>query len=646
MSLLSPRQRRTLALLCDTLLPAVADDTLDERLAKFQAPWLPSALEALIARVADPDRIPQLRLFLDLIELPGANAPVGHLAPFSRLDRAGREAVLRSWATSRLPLRRMAFQGIKRLALFLAYATMPDGAPHPVWPALHYPGPPPLPPHWPGALAPLWIGRRATLDCDVLVIGSGAGGGVMASELTNAGLDVIVAEKGPSRPYDGRERDSCESLLERAGALTTADTAIVVLAGSALGGGTVVNWTTALPPPDELLEEWATRAGFTGATSAAYRASLAAVTAALHVTTEESLANPQNQALERGCRALGLSVRVIPRNVARCVDCSFCTFGCGYRAKQDAVTAFLEPAARRGARIVPEMFAHRLTIEAGRATGAVLRTNDHDVIVRARAVVVAAGAIGTPALLLRSGLTNEQIGRNLHLQPTTVGVGLYPESIAPWRGVPQSRLCDAFADLDGAGYGVRLETAPAHPGLTAATLPWEGGAQHKALLARYDQLAAIIVIARDRHGGRVRLRPDGQPLLDYRLHPDDAAHLMRGLLAALRIHHAAGADTLIAPFTPLTWHRGGEIEDFLAAVGRRELRPNSAALFSAHQLSSCRIGASPAQGALTPEGESWEVRNLFVADGSVLPTATGVNPMVTIAATAHYLAGFVAARLT
>ncbi|MEP6989272.1 MAG: GMC family oxidoreductase, partial [Chloroflexota bacterium] len=236
---------------------------------------------------------------------------------------------------------------------------------------------------------------------------------------------------------------------------------------------------------------------------------------------------------------------------------------------------------------------------------------------------------------------NAHIGANLHLHPVTVTYGLFDEPVVGWQGPPMTRLSRQFVNLDGRGYGVRLETAPVHPGLAAATFPWESGASHKRVMSNLYNMSNIIAIARDRHGGHITLNQHGEPVLHYKLHPSDAAHLLRGLVESLRVHIAAGAKEVSSPHNHQMLYRpadGGSLDTFLHEVEARGLQPNAYALFSAHQMSSCRIGGDSATGALDPGGQSYEVRNLYVADGSVLPTASGVNPMVSIMATAHFLA--------
>jgi choline dehydrogenase-like flavoprotein len=252
-------------------------------------------------------------------------------------------------------------------------------------------------------------------------------------------------------------------------------------------------------------------------------------------------------------------------------------------------------------------------------------------------------------------LGNTNIGTNLHLHPVTVTYGLFDEAVTPWQGPPMSRLSKQFANLDGRGYGVRLETAPVHAGIAASSLAWESGRAHKRLLQRIGHMANIIVLTRDYHGGRVTVDKHGEPILHYQLHPYDARHLMRGLIEAMRVHRASGAKEVSSPHNRQMVYRdtgsdslkerSSHFETFLGEVEARGFQPNAYMLFSAHQMSSCRIGGDSSLGAVDPSGETYEVRNLFVADGSVLPTASGVNPMVTIMGTAHYLAQQIKARL-
>lgn len=657
--MLDSSARTALARVCDTFAPALAAEAGDDaRLFGLCASDLRLAeqLEDIIEQVASDDDKQLLRLFLFVIEIgPFNGLTTGQWGAFSRLTLEQRTRILRTWGSSPFPIARRAFQSLKRLTLAVFYALMPDDQPNPTWPVLCYDEPPGRSAGTERPITPLVITGPATLDTDVLVIGSGAGGGVMAGELSAAGLDVIVAEKGgyfAEPDYHGREYASSEHMYEKRALLATVDKSISLLAGSTLGGGTTVNWTTSLRPPDEVLREWQSQYGFSGATSADFQRSLDAVSQRLHIHTSESLPNALNAHLEAGCRALGYDVTVIPRNVQGCENCGFCGYGCPFGAKQGTLKTYLQDAHQRGARIIVQAHAERILIEQGAARGALLMVKGaneqiHPVTVRARMVVAAAGAVHTPALLRRSGLGSAHIGANLHLHPATVIFSRFAEPVWGWRGTPQSRLSQQFADLDGRGYGVRLETAPIHPGLAASAFPWQSGAAHKRHMQRIAHYANIIVLTRDLYGGRVTVDKYGQPVLHYRLHPYDAAHMRRGLLEAVRIHAAAGAQVIYSAHQSMAGYyagQNGSLSDFLRRLEAGSFAPNRIGLFSAHQMSSARIGGSSALGAVRPDGETYEVRNLFVADGSALPTAAGVNPMLPIMGLAHYLAQGIRSR--
>lgn len=650
MSFLNSHQKNTLSRVCDTLLPALeAQDGEDERLFGIRGSDLNLAelVEEKFEAVADAAKWGQIKLFLNLLENPLLNFLLsGHWGLFSRMDLEKRTAVLQSWGNSRFLSRRQAFQSIKRLTIFLFYAVMPNGKANPTWPVFNYDGPPLNPANIPRRIKPLSIEHPATIETDVLVIGSGAGGSVVAAELSQAGFDVVVLEKGgyyAEKDFTGQELAGYNTLYENEGTLSTADLGMSVLAGTALGGGTVVNWMTSLMPPDFVLQEWAADYGFEAAVSPALQTSLAAVRARLNVNSYESSANRQNALLAEGAEDRGCQVDVIPRNVKDCVDCTYCNYGCIYGAKQSTLKTHLQDAYENEARLIVRAHADRILHENGRVTGAEVTVNHkgktHRLTVKANLVVAAAGAIHTPALFLRSGLKNKHIGQNLYLHPVTQTWALYDQPVYSWQGAPQTRVVHDYSNLDGRGYGVWLETAPGHPGTYTAWLPWQSGRQHKRLVQQLHHLGNHIVLTRDKYGGRIRLDPNGQPILDYRLHKYDAKHLGQGMAESFRIHREAGATEIIAPHNQLlSYKRGEDFETFLTKLKKLGFPSNGVGLFSAHQMSTCRIAASPALGAVKPTGETYEIANLYVADASVFPTAVGVNPMLTIMGIAHLIA--------
>jgi len=653
MSFLSKRERKALASICDTLIPALPTRADAPHISQYQASdaQLVERLERMYENVASDEERQNLKFMLNAFEVGLFNGILGGTwRRFSQMSLQERETVLKNWATSRFEVQRKAFQGIKRLALFLAYSNLPQLERHPIWDEIQYSGPPVAPAHIGKTIEPHRIVDNRTLSCDVLIIGSGAGGGVVAGELSAAGYDVIVAEKGDyhAEPdFKGNEREASERLFEKQGALTTKDTAMIVLAASTLGGGTTVNWSASLRTPQHVLREWANTYGIREAVTAIWQQSLDAVTGRINVNCDESFLNVNNRQFEVGCQKLGYHLETIPRNVKGCEECGFCNYGCPFGAKQSTLKTYLQDAYKRGTRIIVRANVRRVMHQRGRVTGAVMAATDenaalHLLTVKAKAVVVCAGTIHTPAILRRSGLDNPNIGANLHLHPTTVIFSRFGEPVQPWVGVPLSRISKEFADLDGNGYGDALEVAPAHPGLMAATLPWMGAQSHKTLVNQIAHLANVIAITRDYYGGRVDVNKYGEPVLDYQLHEYDKQHLLRGVQEALKVHYAAGAEEVFAPHNmQLRFKNNGNDSDFVRFLRRVEdagLEANAFPLFSAHQMSSCRMAANRKQGALKPTGELWDVRHLFIADGSAMPTATGVNPMLSIMATAHYIA--------
>ncbi len=653
MAFLNDSERKTLGLICDTLIPSldVPSDASPERAHHLKTRGtdvqLDGLLELALERAVDPGQISQLRLFFRALEIAPVNGlQAGVWKSFSAMTPDERSRVLQSWATSRYEMGRKAFNGVKRLALFLFYSVIPPNGKNPGWAAMKYPTANQPSDGKPRPIKPLDILADTTLTCDVLVIGSGAGGGVVAGELSAAGYDLIVVEKGDyyhDTDFHGRELESVEAMFDKYGALATSDTAMVVLAGNVLGGGTVVNWMTSLRPPAHVLEEWSRDYGFSAATTPEFQASLDAISARININTDESKLNPNNAMLERGCQALGYAVTTIPRNAKGCEVCDTCNFGCQFGAKQSTLRTYLQDAHDRGTRIIVRAHANKITHQAGEVTGAILTVQDangqpHRVSIKAKRVVAAGGAVQTPALLLRSGLTNPHIGGNLRLHPTSVTAAHYEADILPWAGAPQTRASFEFANLDGRGYGFWLETAPAHPGLFGLAYAWRDGAEHKRIMADMRHQANIIILTRDTGGGRVKVNKSGQPVLDYRVAPTDQKHLMQGILTALKIQRASGATEITAPHNRYyQWKHGQDFDAFLSQVERAGLPAGGYALFSAHQMGTARLSSSPALGAVKPDGESWEVRGLYVADGSLFPTASGVNPMVTIMGLAHHV---------
>jgi choline dehydrogenase-like flavoprotein len=424
------------------------------------------------------------------------------------------------------------------------------------------------------------------------------------------------------------------------------DLGVSVLAGACVGGGTVINWCTSLRLPDVVAQQWKTASGgvdFDSDLASHYDA----VSARLGVEPATSH-NENNAVLLRGCRAADLHAGVVPCNRSGCGEgCGYCGFGCAYEHKRSTAATYLLDAIAAKARIVAGARVERVIVENCVTRGVEATVTQESAAgglpqlkhlrVKAPIVVVAAGSLRTPGILARSGVSSAHLGRHLHLHPTTAAFGLFDHSVETWHGPMQSAFSDAFADLDD-GYGAKIEAAPAHPGLMGLALPWRGRAAHAALMrdARFD--AALIVLTRDRGEGSVSI--DGRDDVAYRVAPYDAGHMLRALAGLADIFFAAGAakvTTLHTDPLELTVERADAAgrRAFGEAIARRGAGPNRLGVFSAHQMGTCRMHADAARGVVNESGAVHGVRGLFVADASVFPLASGVNPMLTIMALAH-----------
>lgn len=658
MLFLSKIQRETLRAVCDTIKSGVYmnGQPVDAFSLSATDIGVSALVERTLAEREDETSRESLKLLLNVLDRRAFNGWLaGHWKRFRDMDPRHRSDVMQALARSRYNTFRGALHSVKQMATFVAYSYSTPMKDNAVWAEYDYDGREGTPRLGFHDLPTIDDDHLTSIDCDILVIGSGAGGGVVAAELAAEGYDVVVVEKGKqfsTATMPATELKGMHDMYEGSGSLKTPH-GMIILAGNTLGGGTTINWMTCLRPPEMLLDQWANEFGYSEANTNDFQHSVDSVWERLGVTTAESKANPQNAILETGCQRLRYEVSVIPRNVRGCVKCDFCNFGCRYGAKQDTSRTYLQEAVEHGARIITQTHVDRVRHERGRVTGAVCTMTDsqglqRNLSVQCRAVVSAAGSIHTPAILLRSGLSNPNIGSNLFLHPVGAVYARYAHRIESWKGAPQTRVSEHFADLDGQGYGFRLETSPAHPGLWALGLPWQSADQHRDLMRQVPHLGNLIVLTRDKYSGRIRLDKKGRPTPDYKLHQYDAAHLMKGIRTALRVQRAAGATEVFGPQNDSPSFKNGtdvQFERFLDRVERLGTRSNHFGMFCAHQMSSCRIAGSPDQGALTPMGESYEVRNLFVADGSALPTSTGVNPMITIMANAHYVSQNIKAHL-
>jgi len=647
---LTPRQHRALCSICDTFLPT--------------APGWPSASErgvplALATALDFNPRAVDRWEFLNLLDLWDSSihsfVEVGHWRQFSELAEENKHKVMLSWADSRLSLRRAAFQALRKAVGFL-YVMLPAaaGEKNLVWQNLGYPGP--IGVQRPGAPRRLSVTvpqQEITLNCDVCVIGSGAGGGVAAAVLAAAGKEVMVLEAGgyfDDADFDGAELEGFQKLYTECGFASTRDHSVGLLAGECLGGGTVVNYCTSFRTPDEIREEWAEE-GVAWMRDVEYTKSLDTVCERLSVNTDYNRVSKREQMLERGLKRLGWHVDAMPRNVIACEQgkvCGYCGYGCAVGAKQSTVKTWLADAQAHGAKFVVETRAEKVRLERGAVAGVeAWSKKGHRVIVKCKHVVVACGAIHTAALLLRSGVQNAHVGRHLHLHPVSNVCGIFDEEIRPWEGTMQAIYSDEHRHLTG-NYGVKYETTALQPVIAMAAMPWREPRDFRARMSQLKNTSAIGVLLRDRGTGRVNVDREGHPVSSYSLSDFDRRHMRRGFRGAAEILENAGAKRIYSPHAKLCSYepgKRGSIETFVKDMDAAGWDNAQLALFSFHIMGTARMGDSPRFSATNPDGETWDVKNLYVMDGSSFPSASGVNPMISIEAIAHRNAAVLSSRI-
>lgn len=488
-------------------------------------------------------------------------------------------------------------------------------------------------------------------SCEVCVIGSGPGGGVVAKELAEKGRDVVLLEEGghiTAADWDGRPARGLREMYRGCGTTGTLGNPFISLTlGKCIGGTSTVNSATCFRTPGPVLKKWRDELGLGAMTEGTLAPYFDRVEKVVNVTDLpwDVLGN-NAKIVKRGCDILGYNCRPLRHNVRACKGCGTCQFGCQENAKQSVNVTYVPLADGFGARIYANCRAGRIVVSGGAATGVEAVTVDPEtgrstgtVSVRAKVVVVSCGAMITPSFLRRSGLKNRHLGRHLQIHPAGRVVALMDEVVEGWKGVSQGAYIDDFE-----GEGIMMEGVMVHPSLLLAAIPGVGR-EHKEIAVKYNNLAVFGVMAHDETEGRV-LKGSGKKgggiTALYRIRRADTDKLKRGIAYLAKIFFAAGARRVYTSISSMPVLDSAGDADRLLGL---RVKPNQVETMAFHPLGTCRMAAGPALGPVGPCGETFEVRNLYVADASIIPTSLGVNPQITIMALSNYVADGIDRRL-
>jgi choline dehydrogenase-like flavoprotein len=501
-----------------------------------------------------------------------------------------------------------------------------------------------------------------TLDADVAIVGTGAGGGTSAEILSAAGLHVVLIEEGPLATSSGfrmREAEAYPQLYQESASRKTRDQAINILQGRCVGGSTTVNWTSSFRTPPATLQFWAREFGLSGFSPGDLAPWFERMETRLNITSWPVEPNENNDVLRRGAQALGISSGAIRRNVKGCWNIGYCGTGCPTNAKQSMLVTTIPAALNRGATLLTRARAWTLEQQGERVTALSciamnVRGTDPTatrINVRAKIYIAAGGAIGTPALLLRSKVPDPHgiVGKRTFLHPTVVSAAMMAERVDGFAGAPQTIYSDHFLDSMplGGPIGYKLEAPPLHPILVATTLP-SFGATHAGWMRDLPHMQVIIALLRDGFhaqsaGGSVGLRRDGTPVLDYPLNDYFWNGARRALLTMAQIQFAAGAK-MVTPVQNSEVHYS-TWSDAKAGIEITALAPLATTVVSAHVMGGCPFGPDLKRAVVNPTGRHHLVDNLYVFDGSLFPTSIGANPQLSIYGIVSKLASDLAEQL-
>ncbi len=475
---------------------------------------------------------------------------------------------------------------------------------------------------------------------EVAIIGSGSGGGIAASVL-NEKYEVGIFEKGSSgNSMTNNETFGYHNFYDTYGIQQTRGYKVLLLAGMGIGGGTSVNWTTSLRTPDKILNEWDTLTKQTKYfNSSEFKNSMDYVCKELNVDIKNNRIPQKEKKLAEGLELNNLSYKIIPRNTsnADCTESGFSTFGRYDESINSSNKIWFSEERFEPNNVFSDTNIRSLKISNGKATHIYVENNStlHEIAVDR--VILAAGSLNTPKILLDSGYKNKHLGRNLKLHPVSGVAGKFSEEQKPWAGTMQGIYSDDNLFLKD-NYGYLLEGLPMHPSLFFPFFP-NNLDSFSEFIKSYNNWSGSIVLTSDTSSGSI-INKYPQHLWDYKLNDFDHTNLIHGIVSLVKANYLAGAEEIMVASSPtMHWKKSSNesIEEFINKVESIKNEPYRMLLGSAHQMGTARINPNPEHGVVDLDGKVHGLDNVYIVDASTFPRCSGVNPMISIQSMSHFL---------
>ena len=625
----TPEQRKLALAFAEALIPgSAAVQAADERTV--------TETEAFL-QVVGPEALNGVHYLMSGLDKA---AILGSGARFSRLSAAQQELQIQKWLSSGATRPLISLIG----TIFkLAHFDRPD-----VYESFGRKRLQPAPEAAPRYLENVFSAKdwdpNEVVECDVVVVGTGAGGAVVGRELTKRGYGVAFVEEGSFLHRSDFKQSVLKSFAQyyRTDSFAIGNAVMPVYTGRMVGGSTTLNTATCFRAPRWIHDEWAEKLGSDEFTEEAWADYYERVENELNVQDADIAATgPIRDIIARGCDALGWHHGPIRRNAPECRGEGFCTYGCPTDAKRSMNMTYIPSALKSGAMLLTEARAEQVIIENGKAVGLKVRSTESgaEITVRAKLVVMSGGAVPTPLFLADQGLCNTsgELGKNLTLHPSANMSALFDEYVGGGEFIPQGYGTQQFLNE-----GLLLSGSLTDDAVFPSSVALHGRQLIEAIELR-NQIGSLGVLCHDHGpGGYVKKLASGRTLMRYDLVEKDCQMLHKGMLAVIDIFKAAGARRfypLLASAPILDTEK--DIEKFR----KMKIRPQDLVLTSYHPIGTCKMGRDPKSSVVDLNCQTHDVPNLYLVDGSSLPGPPAVNPQIAIMALATRAADHIANRL-